>query len=166
MRTGANGTVLQRLRNLQKNQMFQHSQSKIKRDWDCARELSEDQQDRRYVSVPRHSLYRPVQREFETGNRAKVEMVCNDRAKIIGSAFIDQNGRGSLKLKVNDESPTLVEVNFIDKPLNIKTKIDVPYRVFNKLNPANNEPKVEPKSLRLPVLNTGKMTKRSLHTPI
>ena len=61
---------------------------------------------------------------LETSNRAKVEMVCNDRAKIIGSAFIDQSGRGSLKLKVNDESPTLVEVNFIDKPLNIKSKID------------------------------------------
>ena len=61
---------------------------------------------------------------LETSNRAKVEMACNDRAKITGSAFIDQNGRGSLKLKVNDESPTLVEVNFIDKPLNIISKID------------------------------------------
>ena len=85
---------------------------------------------------------------LETGNRAKVEMACNDRAKITGSAFIDQNGRGSLKLKVNDESPTLVEVNFIDKPLNIKTKIDT---FLNKGSStgtqasANNEPKVEPK---------------------
>ena len=64
------------------------------------------------------------QGNLETSNRAKVEMVCNDRAKIIGSAFIDQNGRGSLKLKVNDESPTLVKVNFSDKPLNIRSKID------------------------------------------
>ena len=85
---------------------------------------------------------------LETGNRAKVEMACNDRAKITGSAFIDQNGRGSLKLKVNDESPTLVEVNFIDKPLNIKSKIDT---FLNKGSStgtqasANNEPKVEPK---------------------
>ena len=60
---------------------------------------------------------------LEASNRAKVEMVCNDRVKIIGSAFIDQNGRGSLKLKVNDESPTLVKVNFSDKHLTYSPKL-------------------------------------------